>query len=102
MLLLTEQGVTPEDRPRGRDACRPADGEPLELIPFNGPAKKALELTFREALRLGHNYIGTEHVLLALLESRGRRPAHCTGPASTRTAPKRTCTRCWHHSGGKD
>ena len=46
----------------------PADGEPLELIPFNGPAKKALELTFREALRLGHNYIGTEHVLLALLE----------------------------------
>ena len=31
-------------------------------------AKKALELTFREALRLGHNYIGTEHILLALLE----------------------------------
>ncbi len=29
---------------------------------------KALELTFREALRLGHNYIGTEHILLALLE----------------------------------
>lgn len=27
-----------------------------------------LELTFREALRLGHNYIGTEHVLLTLLE----------------------------------
>jgi hypothetical protein len=39
-----------------------------ELIPFNGHAKKALELTFREALRLGHNYIGTEHILLALLE----------------------------------
>jgi ATP-dependent Clp protease ATP-binding subunit ClpA len=39
-----------------------------ELIPFNGPARKALELTFREALRLGHNYIGTEHLLLALLE----------------------------------
>jgi ATP-dependent Clp protease ATP-binding subunit ClpA len=39
------------------------------LIPFNGPAKKALELTFREALRLGHNYIGTEHMLLALLEA---------------------------------
>jgi ATP-dependent Clp protease ATP-binding subunit ClpA len=27
-----------------------------------------MELTFREALRLGHNYIGTEHILLALLE----------------------------------
>jgi ATP-dependent Clp protease ATP-binding subunit ClpA len=39
------------------------------LIPFSGPAKKVLELTFREALRLGHNYIGTEHILLALLES---------------------------------
>ena len=30
--------------------------------------RKALELTFRQALRLGHNYIGTEHILLALLE----------------------------------
>ncbi|MGY4100118.1 Clp protease N-terminal domain-containing protein [Nocardia sp. R16R-3T] len=38
------------------------------LIPFGAEAKKVLELTFREALRLGHNYIGTEHVLLALLE----------------------------------
>ena len=39
------------------------------LIPFNSQAKKALELTFRQALRLGHNYIGTEHILLALLEA---------------------------------
>ena len=38
------------------------------LIPYDVAAKKALELTFREALRLGHNYIGTEHILLALLE----------------------------------
>jgi hypothetical protein len=38
------------------------------LIPFDSAAKKALELTFREALRLGHNYVGTEHILLALLE----------------------------------
>ncbi|MCA2205577.1 Clp protease N-terminal domain-containing protein [Nocardia rosealba] len=38
------------------------------LIPFDGETKKVLELTFREALRLGHNYIGTEHILLALLE----------------------------------
>jgi ATP-dependent Clp protease ATP-binding subunit ClpA len=50
----------------------PAGGpEPPELIPFSGPARKALELTFREALRLGHNYIGTEHLLLALLELEG-------------------------------
>lgn len=39
-----------------------------DLIPYDARAKKALELTFREALRLGHNYIGTEHILLALLE----------------------------------
>ncbi len=38
------------------------------LIPYDAVGKKALELTFREALRLGHNYIGTEHILLALLE----------------------------------
>lgn len=38
------------------------------LIPFDARAKKALELTFRQALRLGHNYIGTEHLLLALYE----------------------------------
>jgi hypothetical protein len=39
------------------------------LIPFSSQAKKVLELTFRQALRLGHNYIGTEHILLALLEA---------------------------------
>jgi hypothetical protein len=39
-----------------------------ELIPFDAQTKKALELTFRHALRLGHNHIGTEHLLLALLE----------------------------------
>jgi hypothetical protein len=39
------------------------------LIPFSRPARKVLELTFREALRLGDNYIGTEHILLALLEA---------------------------------
>ncbi|MEU4598957.1 Clp protease N-terminal domain-containing protein [Nocardia sp. NPDC023988] len=44
-----------------------ADDVPA-LIPFDGETKKVLELTFREALRLGHNYIGTEHILLALLE----------------------------------
>ena len=36
-------------------------------LTFTGPAKKALELTAREALRLGHDYIGTEHLLLGVL-----------------------------------
>ncbi len=47
---------------------RPAGGTVPELVPYNAEGKKALELTFREALRLGHNYVGTEHILLALLE----------------------------------
>lgn len=47
------------------------DAEPPQLIPFSGPARKALELAVREALRLGHNYVGTEHQLLALLELEG-------------------------------
>ena len=38
------------------------------LIPFDAHAKKGLELTFREALRMNHTRIGTEHILLALLE----------------------------------
>ena len=58
----------------------PGGPEPSELIPFSGPARKALELTFREALRLGHNYIGTEHLLLALLELEGDGgPLHSAG-----------------------
>ncbi|WP_328535450.1 Clp protease N-terminal domain-containing protein [Streptomyces sp. NBC_00344] len=46
----------------------PAADQLPDLIPYDTAARKALELTFREALRLGHNYIGTEHILLALLE----------------------------------
>src|SRR6202034_3809487 len=36
-------------------------------IPFTPRAKKALELSLREALQLGHNYIGTEHIVLGLI-----------------------------------
>ncbi len=36
-------------------------------IPFTPRAKKTLELSLREALSLGHNYIGTEHILLGLI-----------------------------------
>jgi ATP-dependent Clp protease ATP-binding subunit ClpA len=40
-------------------------------LPFERAAKKALELSLREALRLRHNYIGTEHLLLGLLHGDG-------------------------------
>ncbi|MDQ0812036.1 hypothetical protein QFZ63_003750 [Streptomyces sp. B3I7] len=66
---IVAQGVTLETvREAAKEALPPAADEVPELIPYAPSAKKALELTFREALRLGHNHIGTEHLLLALLE----------------------------------
>jgi ATP-dependent Clp protease ATP-binding subunit ClpA len=43
------------------------DHAPTGHIPFTPRAKKVLELSLREALQLGHNYIGTEHILLGLV-----------------------------------
>ncbi|MDQ1466284.1 MAG: ATP-dependent Clp protease ATP-binding subunit ClpC [Actinomycetota bacterium] len=40
---------------------------PSGHVPFTARAKKVLELSMREALQLGHNYIGTEHILLGLI-----------------------------------
>ncbi|WP_433537341.1 Clp protease N-terminal domain-containing protein [Micromonospora sp. CA-249363] len=67
--VLVGRGATPEAVREAVAAVLPprADDVP-DLIPYDAAGKKALELTFREALRLGHNYIGTEHILLALLE----------------------------------
>ncbi|MFC8271969.1 Clp protease N-terminal domain-containing protein [Streptomyces sp. NPDC057271] len=66
---LNAQGVTAEAlREAVTPTLPPAAEEVPELIPYDAAAKKVLELTFREALRLGHNYVGTEHILLALLE----------------------------------
>ncbi|HET6657094.1 MAG TPA: Clp protease N-terminal domain-containing protein [Gaiellaceae bacterium] len=45
----------------------PGDEVATGQIPFTPRAKKVLELALREALSLGHNYIGTEHVLLGLV-----------------------------------
>jgi ATP-dependent Clp protease ATP-binding subunit ClpA len=77
--LLGRQHVDAE-AVRAAIALPPAGTETPQLIPFSGPARKALELTFREGLRLGHNYIGTEHLLLALLELEdGAGPLHRSG-----------------------
>ncbi|MFB7737394.1 Clp protease N-terminal domain-containing protein [Streptomyces sp. NPDC056112] len=66
---IEAQGVTLDAaREAATAALPPASAGAPELVPYGSAAKKALELTFREALRLGHNYIGTEHILLALLE----------------------------------
>lgn len=67
--LLVADGRSDDDVRAALEATLP---EPVAtvpaLIPYDVGARKALELSFRSALRLGHNYIGTEHVLLALLE----------------------------------
>lgn len=66
---ITAQGVALDAvRQAATAALPPAAEEVPDLVPYGPEAKKVLELTFREALRLGHNYIGTEHILLALLE----------------------------------
>ena len=66
---IIAQGVSLEAvRQMVTSTLPPATDRVSELIPFDPGARKALELTFREALRLGHNYIGTEHILLGLLE----------------------------------
>ena len=66
---IADLGVSLDSaRAAATSALPPASDEGPDLIPYDVDARKALELTFREALRLGHNYIGTEHILLALLD----------------------------------
>lgn len=50
-----------------RETLKKSDTPVLGHLPFTPRAKKILELSLREALALGHNYIGTEHILLGLI-----------------------------------
>ncbi|MFD7598081.1 Clp protease N-terminal domain-containing protein [Kitasatospora sp. NPDC059812] len=69
LKALAAQGITPEAVREAAAAALPTATEQVPaLIPYDAQGKKVLELTFREALKLGHNYVGTEHILLALLE----------------------------------
>ncbi|MFE5804723.1 Clp protease N-terminal domain-containing protein [Streptomyces sp. NPDC056491] len=78
---LRTHGVAADDVRAAVTALLPPPlAEVPDLIPFDASAKKALELTFREALRLGHDFVGTEHILLALLElENGEGPLHGLG-----------------------
>jgi ATP-dependent Clp protease ATP-binding subunit ClpA len=67
VLVLGTLGTTVDDVRTAVVLPDAVDDAPT-LVPYGPEARKALELTYREALRLGHNYIGTEHILLALLE----------------------------------
>ena len=65
---LERLGVSREVvRARVEEIIGQGGSSPSGHIPFTPRAKKVLELSLREALQLGHNYIGTEHLLLGLI-----------------------------------
>ena len=65
---LASLGISREDvRGQVEEITGHGQGARSGPIPFTARAKKALELSLREALALGHHYIGTEHLLLGLL-----------------------------------
>ncbi|PFG95960.1 ATP-dependent Clp protease ATP-binding subunit ClpC [Saccharopolyspora erythraea NRRL 2338] len=66
---LESLGVSPEGVRRQVEEIigRGDQDSPSGNIPFTPRGKKVLELSLREALQLGHNYIGTEHILLGLI-----------------------------------
>jgi len=66
--VLESLNATPADiRDAVNQSVKEGTSESYEHIPFTPRAKKVLELSLREALQMGHNYIGTEHILLGLL-----------------------------------
>jgi ATP-dependent Clp protease ATP-binding subunit ClpA len=64
-----EEAFGPGALDRTRAALNREGGRPRGHIPFERSTKKALELSLREAVRLKHNYIGAEHLLLGLLHT---------------------------------
>lgn len=69
-LVLNQQQVDLDALSRTAQAAVPADadGEPPALIPFTEDARESLKLAPQQAQHLGHPYVGTEHLLLALLD----------------------------------
>jgi ATP-dependent Clp protease ATP-binding subunit ClpA len=68
LSVLVALDVEPDDLRSELLASMPDPGKPKKRhVPFSKSAKKALELALREALAFGHNYIGCEHLLLAVL-----------------------------------
>ena len=67
-MALEQLGISREAvRAQVEEIIGHGGSSPSGHIPFTPRAKKVLELGLREALQLGHNYIGTEHILLGLI-----------------------------------
>ena len=70
--VLAALGVT-QEAARAQVAATVGLGTEIKTgqVPFTSRAKEVLELALREALSLGHNYIGTEHILLGMVRENG-------------------------------
>ena len=70
---LTSMGISLEEMRQAVQDTIGRGAQPRESghIPFTPQAKKVLELSLRESMQLGHEYIGTEHILLALIREGG-------------------------------
>lgn len=67
---IAAAGVTKDAVNDAAVAALPASSQrQLRHVPFSAGMKKVHELMLRESVRLGHNYVGTEHILLGLLEA---------------------------------
>ena len=85
---LESLGISLEEaRDRVEEIVGRGQGAPAGHIPFTPRAKKVLEGSLREALQLGHTYIGTEHLLLSLLAEGDRTPSSGAGQARRQLRP---------------
>jgi ATP-dependent Clp protease ATP-binding subunit ClpA len=94
--VLGELGVTLEAiRSQVAQIVGRGDEVTSGQIPFTPRAKKVLELGLREARRLGHNWIGTEHILLGLrARPKALQRASCSTSASRASESPRACFTC--------
>ena len=67
-LALESLGISLEEaRDQVEEIAGRGQGTPAGHIPFTPPTKQVLERSLQETLQLGHQYVGTEHILLSLL-----------------------------------
>jgi Clp amino terminal domain, pathogenicity island component len=91
LAALAAEGAAPEAGQQPAAASPAGDPAPSGRLPFAPDATEALRHTLAEALQLGHNYIGTEHILLGLLHDPDQRAARIL--ASLGATPEETRVR---------
>jgi ATP-dependent Clp protease ATP-binding subunit ClpA len=101
---LDSMGITHDvARQRVEQVVGRGQGQPTGHIPFTPPAKKALQLSLREAIQLGDNYIGTEHILLGLVrEGEGTAIQVLEGMGLEPTQVRRVVTDLARRAHGED